>query len=215
MQNDFIITLAWPEGMVKAAGSWYDNILSQDGEYRVGHSAIALINSTTKKVHYFDFGRYHTPEGYGRVRDIETDPDIAVIDAEISEHKIANIDEILLYLSQMKATHSEGKMYASVLWNVDFKLAFNKAKGIQQKGMLPYGPLVSPGTNCSRFVAKVINASGPSLIKKLRLKYPFCISPSPKRNVCITNHHYYVVENNNCIEVKKSRLEAYFTSIER
>ena len=215
MQNDFIITLAWPEGMAKAAGAWYDNILSQDGEYRVGHSAIALINSTTKKVHYFDFGRYHTPEGYGRVRDIETDQDIAVIDAEISENKIANIDEILLYLSQMKATHGEGKMYASVLSNVDFKLAFNKAKGIQKKGMVPYGPFVRSGTNCSRFVAKVITASGPSLIKKLRLKYPFCISPSPKRNVCITNHHYYVVENNNCIEVKKSRLEAYFTSIER
>ena len=215
MQNDFIITLAWPEGMVKASGSWYDNILSQDGKYRVGHSALALVNSTTNKVHYFDFGRYHTPEGYGRVRDIETDQDIAVVDAEISENKIANIDEILLYLSQMKATHGEGKMYASVLSNVDFKLAFNKAKGIQKKGMVPYGPLVRPGTNCSRFVAKVINASGPSLIKKLRLKYPFCISPSPKRNVCITNHHYYVVENNNCIEVKKSRLEAYFTSIER
>lgn len=215
MQNDFIITLAWPEGMVKATGAWYDNILSQEGKYRVGHSALALVNSTTNKVHYFDFGRYHTPEGYGRVRDIETDPDIAVIDAEISEHKIANINEILVYLSQMKATHSEGKMYASVLCNVDFKLAFNKAKGIQKKGMIPYGPLVRPGTNCSRFVAKVINASGPSLIKKLRLKYPFCISPSPKRNVCITNHHYYVVENNKCIEVKKSRLEAYFTSIER
>ena len=215
MQNDLIITLAWPEGMVKAAGAWYDNILSQDGEYRVGHSAIALINSTTKKVHYFDFGRYHTPEGYGRVRDIETDQDIAVIDAEISENKIVNIDDILLDLSQMKATHGEGKMYAAVLSVVDFKLAFNKAKGIQKKGMVPYGPFVRPGTNCSRFVAKVINASGPSLIKKLRLKYPFCISPSPKRNVCITNHHYYVVENNNCIEVKKSRLEAYFTSIER
>jgi hypothetical protein len=115
----------------------------------------------------------------------------------------------------MKATHGEGKMYAAVLSVVDFKLAFNKAKGIQKKGMVPYGPFVRPGTNCSRFVAKVINASGPSFIKKLRLKYPFCISPSPKRNVGITNHHYYVVENNNCIEVKKSRLEAYFTSIER
>jgi hypothetical protein len=215
MQNNFIITLAWPEGMVKASGAWYDNILSQDGKYRVGHSALALVNSTTNKVHYFDFGRYHTPEGYGRVRDIETDQDTAVIDAEISENKIVNIDEILLDLSQMKATHGEGKMYAAVLSVVDFKLAFNKAKGIQKKGMVPYGPFVRPGTNCSRFVAKVINASGPSFIKKLRLKYPFCISPSPKRNVCITNHHYYVVENNNCIEVKKSRLEAYFTSIER
>jgi len=215
MQNDFIITLAWPEGMVKASGAWYDNILSQDGKYRVGHSALVLVNSTTNKVHYFDFGRYHTAEGYGRVRDIETDQDIAVIDAEISENKIANIDDILLYLSQMKATHGEGKMYAAVLSNVDFKSAFNKAKGMQKKGMLPYGPLVRPGTNCSRFVAKVIIASEPSFIKKLRLKYPFCISPSPKRNVSISNNHYYVVENGVIIEVKKSKLESYFTSIER
>ena len=215
MQNDFIITLAWPEGMVKAAGSWYDNILSLDGEYRVGHAALVLINSTTRKAHYFDFGRYHTPEGYGRVRDVETDLDVAVIDAVISSGRIENINEILLYLKHMKSTHGEGKMYASILSNVDFKLAFNKAKGMQKKGMLPYGPLIRPGTNCSRFVAKIFKASGPSFIKKLRLKYPFCISPSPKRNVCITNHHYYVVDNNKCIEVKKSRLAAYFTSIER
>jgi hypothetical protein len=214
MQNDFIITLAWPEGMVKATGAWYDNILSQEGKYRVGHSALLLVNSTTNKVHYFDFGRYHTPEGYGRVRDIETDQDVAVIDAEISENKIVNIDDILLYLSQMKATHGEGKMYASLIENVSFTNAFTKAKVMQNKGILPYGPIVRTGTNCSRFVAKVIKASGPSFVKKLRLKYPFCISPSPKRNVCITNHHYYMVDNNKCIEVKKSRLEAYFTSIE-
>ena len=215
MQNDFIITLAWPEGMVKATGAWYDNILSKDGKYRVGHSALALVNSTTKKVHYFDFGRYHTPTGFGRVRDIETDQDIAVIDAKISENKIANIYDILLCISHIKATHGEGKMYASVLSNVAFKLAYNKAKEIQKKGMVPYGPIIRQGTNCSRFVAKIIKASGPPLVKRLRLKYPFCISPSPKRNVCITNHHYYVVDNNKCIEVKKSRLAAYFTSIER
>ena len=54
----------------------------------------------------------------------------------------------------------------------------------------------------------------PSFIKKVRLKYPFCISPSPKRNVSISNNHYYVVENGVITEVKKSKLEAYFTSIE-
>ena len=114
----------------------------------------------------------------------------------------------------MKATHGEGKMYAAVLSNVDFKSAFNKAKSLQYKGALPYGPFVREGTNCSRFVATVIKSAGPSFIKKLRLKYPFCISPSPKRNVSISNNHYYVVEGGVIIEVKKSKLEAYFTSIE-
>jgi len=214
MKNDFIITLAWPEGMVTAPDSWYDKIASKNGKYRAGHSAIVLINTTTQKVHYFDFGRYHTPEGYGRARDIETDPDVTVIDAIIANGQIQNMDAILLHLAKMKATHGEGKLYASLLTNVDFENAFATAKNIQNKGLLRYGPFVRSGTNCSRFVTVVIKASGPSFIKRIRLKYPFCISPSPKRNVCITNHHYYVVENQKCIEVKKSKLKAYFSSIE-
>jgi len=214
MKNDFIITLAWPEGMVTAPDSWYDKIASKNGKYRAGHSAIVLINTTTQKVHYFDFGRYHTPEGYGRVRDIETDPDVTVIDAIIANGEVQNMDAILLHLAKMKATHGEGKLYASLLTNVDFDKAFATAKNIQNKGLLLYGPFVRSGINCSRFVAAVLKASGPSVIKRIRLKYPFCISPSPKRNVSITNHHYYVVDSQKCIEVKKSKLQAYFSSIE-
>ena len=49
MQNDFLVTLAWPEGMVEGPGSWYDKFASTNGKYRVGHSAIVLINAVTKK----------------------------------------------------------------------------------------------------------------------------------------------------------------------
>jgi hypothetical protein len=215
MQNDFIITVAWPEGMVSGPGSWYDKIVSINGKYRVGHSAVVLINSETKKGYYFDFGRYHAPEGYGRVRDIETDPDLAVIDANIQNGELVNLEAILLHISEIKATHGEGKMYASLIANVSFDNSFSAAKRIQKKGLLPYGPFIRKGTNCSRFVASVIKSAGLSVIKKLRFKYPFCISPSPKRNVGISNHHYYIVENNNCFAVKKSKLQAYFSSIEQ
>ena len=61
MDNDFIIILAWPEGLVAASGAWYDKwwnpFLNNEGKYRVGHSALALVNSKTKNIHYFDFGR--------------------------------------------------------------------------------------------------------------------------------------------------------------
>ncbi len=129
-------------------------------------------------------------------------------------HAYSNMYAILLHLAKMKATHGEGKLYASLLTNVDFNNAFATAKNIQNKGLLLYGPFVRSGTNCSRFVAAVIKASGPSFIKRIRLKYPFCISPSTKRNVCIANHNYYVVNSQKCIEVKKSKLQAYFSSIE-
>ena len=133
MQNDFIITLAWPEGLVIAPGSWYDKIASSNGKYRVGHSAIVLINAETKKSHYFDFGRYHTPKGYGRARDKETDADVAVMDPEIQNDKVVNVKEILLQLSKMKATHGEGKMYASLIIDVNFEAAFSAAKVYRKK----------------------------------------------------------------------------------
>ena len=215
MQNDFIITLAWPEGMVAATGAWYDKILSNNGKYRVGHSAVVLINSQTSKSHYFDFGRYHTPKGFGRARDIETDGDLALIDAKIVNGKILNIEEILLTLSKIKSTHGEGKMYAALIKCVNFQKAFSTAKRIQLKGMLPYGPFVMNGTNCSRFVASVIKSAISSFIKRARFKYPFCISPSPKRNVSISNQNYYIVDNCNCIKIKKTKFQAYFTSVER
>ena len=78
MNKDLLIILAWPEGMTTAAGAWYDKYFAKNGKYRVGHSALVLVNSTTRKLHYFDFGRYHTPLGFGRIRDSETDPDISI-----------------------------------------------------------------------------------------------------------------------------------------
>ena len=48
--TDFIIVLAWPEGEVTAAGAWYDPLFATDGKYRVGHSAIILVNSENKKL---------------------------------------------------------------------------------------------------------------------------------------------------------------------
>ena len=96
INSDFIIVLAWPEGETTAAGAWYDSFCATNGKYRVGHSALILINSENKELLYFDFGRYHTPTGFGRVRDKETDPDIGIpISAEIEDNRIKNIEEIL------------------------------------------------------------------------------------------------------------------------
>ena len=43
MQEDYIIVLAWPEGLVASAGSWYDKLFAKNGKYRVGHSALVLV----------------------------------------------------------------------------------------------------------------------------------------------------------------------------
>ena len=81
--------------------------------------------------------------------------------------------------------------------------------------MVPYGPFVINGTNCSRYVASIMIASKPGVFTRLRLKYPFCISPSPKRNISIANTNYYIVENKKQQLIKKSFLKSYFSSIEQ
>ena len=36
--------------MVDAAGAWYDKIVASNGKYRVGHSALCLVNSLDNNV---------------------------------------------------------------------------------------------------------------------------------------------------------------------
>lgn len=214
MQRDFIIMLAWPEGYVEAAGAWYDNIFANKGKYRVGHSAIVLVEEKENKAYYFDFGRYHTPVGFGRVRDEETDPDLKLPDIQINQNSVLNIRELLTFIYKLKSTHGKGRLYAAVISKVSFKKSYNYAKSIQNKGMLQYGPFVRSGTNCSRFTSSVAIKSNPSLIKRVRFRFPFCISPSPKRNVSISNNSYYVIDKDNVKKIHKSKLKSYFSSIE-
>jgi hypothetical protein len=215
MQNDSIIVLAWPEAMVAGANSWYDKYLSTKGKYRVGHAALILVNHAKEKLFYFDNGRYHTPAGFGRVRSQETDPDIRIKSKLIlKNHEINNIEEILLEVKNKKACHGKGVLYASILHNISFEKAFLFSNQMVSKGLVPYGPFVRGGTNCSRFVAQVMQESASSLVTNFRLKLPITISPSPKRNVSIANANFYKVTKDNCRLIKRSLFSSYFKSLE-
>ena len=98
---------------------------------------------------------------------------------------------------------------------MSFDKAYKYAKRIQQKGLIPYGPFVCGGTNCSRFVASVMRSASPKFIKNARLKFPFCISPSPKRNVGIANAVFYKVKDKVVEKIERTMLGSYFKSIER
>ena len=216
MGKDFIIILAWPEGLCEPAGSWYDKFFAKNGKYRVGHSALALVDSETCKIHYLDFGRYHTPDSFGRIRDTETDPDAGIKQkAKINGDEINNIKEILIEISNNKSYHGEGTLSSSVINGINCNAALKYAKKWQGKGAIPYGPFIRNGTNCSRFVAIISRKAEPSFLKKVRLKFPFCISPSPKRNVSIANTNYYIVKEHKCKKINRSTLKAYFSGIEK
>jgi hypothetical protein len=188
MFNGFAIAIAWPETLCKAPGSWYDPLLnfvgiSENYYYRVGHAAVVLINSSTKNCYYFDFGRYHAPYRYGRVRDQETDWDLEVkAKALIHKSRLDNMEMILNEIQQNPSCHGTGTLQASFC-QIDFDKAFLCARKMQDNSPLKYGPFIRNGTNCSRFVRSVILAGEPQFRHQILLRAPLTISPTPMWNV--------------------------------
>ena len=185
MRNSLAIALAWPETLCKQSGAWYDKPaeffgVSKNHFYKVGHSAIVLINPENGHCHYFDFGRYHAPLGHGRVRDEVTDHELkinttALLNADL---KLLNYQDIIDEIQQNPSSHGDGQLYAG-LSLIDFQSAFKKAKQMQKQGAINYGPFTLKGTNCSRFVNTILIHSSLSSILKLKLIFPKTLSPSP------------------------------------
>lgn len=183
------IALAWPETYCKQPGAWYDRLagfigISRHGYYKVGHAAILLIDRHSGNCHYFDFGRYHSPFGKGRVRSKHTDHELtielkAVFDPD---GELSNYEEILELLANKKACHGTGTLHASRIM-VNFHAAYSKAIEMQQNAPIPYGPFLRTGTNCSRFVRSVIHSGVTNRIDRFRLISAKFISPTPKSNV--------------------------------
>lgn len=206
-----IIALAWPDTKVVCEGKWYDEPMRwvgaiKDGKYNAGHAAFLLIENTTGNIQYFDFGRYHTPIKYGRVRSKLTDPDIEVKHkAIIKSGVITNLDEILLERYNNKACHGDGRLTASIVKNIDYRKALNKVLEIQARETIYYGPFEFKGGTCSRLVAQTVLAATNDILTKLMIVLPYTISATPRSNNKVLNDccHYYEVDNQK-ITMKKS-----------
>ena len=187
--KDLAIVLAWPQTWCKQPGSWYDNLMayfgvSKNHYYAVGHAAIVLVEGKTGRCYYFDFGRYHAPFQYGRVRGVLTDPELEIRRyAEFDRNgNIANLNRLLEEISNREACHGQGKLFASIC-QINFKKANQKALEMQESPQFPYGPFAIKGSNCSRFVNEVVKAGEPYFGIYLKLQFPKSITPTPMGNV--------------------------------
>ncbi|MGV6828636.1 MAG: DUF6695 family protein [Flavobacteriales bacterium] len=158
-----IISIAYPDTFVKHSNEWQCKVLPFLGlgtkDYiKAGHAALILINNKTGTASYFDFGRYITPFGYGRVRGANTDAELKLpIKAIIKENKLINLNKFLLWLdANPQKTHGEGRLLASICDDIDYHKAETKIQQLQQKGSIPYGAFIKNGCNCSRFVTEVL-----------------------------------------------------------
>ena len=197
--NGIAIAIAWPEFMGKQPGSWYDGAMSFLGfnknfHYKVGHAALILVNTTTGLCYHFDCGRYHAPFQHGRIRDAGTDENLTIrTNAIISKDGIENVQEILQEVQENKFSYGMGPMYAAS-GAVDFDNSWSRVKEIQSRGAIPFGPFVSNGTNCCRFVRSGIQAGIQDLSPKFKLRYLWPLRPTPMGNINCLNRQIIIPE---------------------
>lgn len=162
-----IIVLAYPDTFVKMSSEWQCKVMPLLGlgtwkQIKAGHAAMVLIENKAGKANYYDFGRYVTPEGLGRVRSEETDHELVLpIKAKlIGNGPLENLNDFLLWLdANPNKTHGEGRLVASVCEEVNFKKAQSYILNLQERGSIPYGAFIKNGSNCARFVTETILAS--------------------------------------------------------
>jgi hypothetical protein len=194
------LAIAWPETPGKQPGSWYDTPMRWIGinrnyYYRAGHAAIVLVKYSTGMCHYFDFGRYHAPFQYGRVRNVSTDSDLYIhTKAVLQKEKIINIHEILHELQNNSSCHGGGTLYASY-GQVNFESAWLKAKEMQSRGVIPFCPFRFNGSNCCRFVRTIILAGKPALNQRFKLRFLWPFTPVPIGNVNSLANKVIIPEN--------------------
>lgn len=187
-----ILTLAYPETIVMVSKEWFSPFLrffgvGKKNYLRAGHAALVLIDKQTGVLEYHDFGRYITPEPYGRVRGSETDNELHFpIKAEIKNDSITNLNDILKFLAtHPKLTHGDGKMVASVCNVIDYKKARIHITEMQQKNFIRYAAFLNEACNCARFVTDALIASVTDSKIKKRLVRSKWFTPSTVGNVLI------------------------------
>ncbi len=189
--NGKIIVLAYPDTFVTMSDEWICKLLPLVGlgtrDYiKAGHAALILVENKTGKARYFDFGRYVTPKGHGRVRGANTDAELEIpFPAEISKNgTLENLDAFLYWLdANPQKTHGEGRLLASVCDAVHFEKAEAYISSLQSRGSIPYGAFDKTGSNCARFVTDtLLNATAERrIIKALNFNKKF--TPSTVGNV--------------------------------
>lgn len=183
--------MAYPDTFVKMSDEWICKFLPYIGlgtkDYiKAGHAAQVLIDRITGEALYYDFGRYVTPKGMGRVRSVYTDAELEIpFRALFDDHgQLQNLSELLLWLgAHPQKTHGQGRMLASHCESVDINKAKSFADQLQAKGSIPYGAFDKKGSNCSRFVTDTLLESTHQKKIKKALRFHKKFTPSTVGNV--------------------------------
>jgi len=203
-REDFLITIAWPRALAKQTDAWYNDVarvlgINRRGYYRAGHAALILVHAADSSCHYFDFGRYHSPFGTGRVRRGVTDHDLILrTKAHIKGRRILNFRDLLDEVLKNPSSHASGPMWAGYV-RADFQSALAEAERLQAESPTVYGPFVKGGTNCTRFVRTVALKAKMPLAHHLRMAVVPMLTPTTLNNVAALWNHVRIPKKENVV----------------
>lgn len=188
--DGIIVILAYPDTIVRPAYTEFSSKIwpkiGIGGKHAVkaGHAALLLIKKNALEIQYFDFGRYITTFGFGRVRSKETDAELVVpITAKFKDNKLVNLNEILLWVEKHpQKTHGDGKLVTTVNHKINYEKALTYIEGLISMKEIPYGAFTK-GSNCARFVTDTIIAASTKKKITRKLKTSNLFTPSPIGNV--------------------------------
>lgn len=189
--NGIIIILSYPDTIVRPAYNEFSSkvwpLFGIGGKHAVqaGHAALLLLKKDSSAIEYFDFGRYITSYGNGRVRSKETDPELSIpINAVFEKGELSNLKEILLWIEKYpEKTHGEGRLIATINSEINFSKAKRNIDSLIKQKEILYGAFIKGGTNCARFVTDTIIFSSTNKKVKSHLKRSNLFTPSPIGNV--------------------------------
>jgi hypothetical protein len=223
--SGIILVLAYPDTVVRTSEEWYSPYLRFMGMgtknyIRAGHAALVLIEKSTGKLAYYDYGRYVTKLSYGRVRSKERDRELDFpLKAMIRNGEIVNLDELLHFLANNpKLTHGEGKMLASVCDQIDYEAANNYIQYCLREGSTNYAAFIKNASNCARFVTDTLIASITNSNIKKQLKKSTRFTPSTVSNVVLANATktcYEIIGDDICTFTSTSRKETIRCFLDR
>lgn len=187
--QDYAIILTWPDATIRGDEGWmmfFKKIgVVKNLNFKVGHTAIVIIKAASGEMRFYDFGRYISPRGYGRARSMDSDPRLEIsMKAEISEGKIANLQEVVEHFESMKAAmYGDGRLYFSVTNGINYEKA--KAFGDEWvwRGTYPYGAVARNNNNCSRFITRMLIHASSKYHYWHGINLPETIKASPISNV--------------------------------
>lgn len=187
--HDFAMILAWPDATIRGDEAWmmfFKKIgLVKNLNFKVGHTGIVLIERDSGSLHFYDFGRYISPRGYGRARSKDSDPKLTIdFKAKIEGNCILNLLEIVLHFEKMKeAMQGFGDLYFSVVQNIDFRSAKAFADAWVLRGSYPYGAVAMNNNNCSRFITRLLIQTTERFHFWHPINFPETIKASPMSNI--------------------------------